>query len=193
MTIKSTSLVLDGSIQNVVPIARGLDTLGFRVEVHNGGNVHFYPQGWLDVRDPMGDSLGRLVLPDTPPVYPGTSRAFDFLGVVKVAPGDYDLVTNVTYGWEPWQVDLLGPDQRTWSARKSRAYSPFNSDPQLRITDLQLIAPEEQPVQLVFEMENVGDVETAAGQAIQIAADAVPGELTVSHLVIGQIGLGGQR
>ncbi len=161
MTIKSASLVLDGSIQNVVPIARGLDTLGFRVEVRNAGNVHFYPQGWLDVIDPLGNSLGRLVLPDTPPVYPGTSRAFDFAGVVTVPPDDYDLATNVSYGWEPWQVDLLGLDPQDWAARESRTDTTFNSVPQLRITDLHLIAPEEQPMQLVFDLENVGDVETA--------------------------------
>ena len=110
VTVKSESLVLEGAIEDVVPIALAENTLGFRVEVHNAGNVHFYPKGQIELLNAEGDTVGQVNLPDTPPVYPGTTRAFELAGTIVVPPGDYEAVASVDYGWEPWQVELVDRD-----------------------------------------------------------------------------------
>ena len=135
MTVKSKSeeqaLVLASRVEKVVPIARAKDTLGFRVEIFNAGNVHFYPKGEIEVYEESGNVVGKVTLPETPPVYPGTSRSFEFAGTVTVPVGDYSAKTNVTYGWEDWQAKLADQNPEDWVSKEAESAISFNSEPKL--------------------------------------------------------------
>ena len=159
VTVKSTTLKLEGSIENVIPVARAEDVLGFKVEIQNDGNVHFYPKGSIEVKDANGEVVGTVDLTDAPPVYPGTSRTFELSGTIALPPGDYGAVADVSYGWETWQAELAEQDPEDWSGKDAESTSSFNSVPRLLVTNLRLASEEGEPPRIEFQLENVGDVE----------------------------------
>ena len=156
---ESGGLALSGGVVKLVPIARAEDTLGFRVEIQNTGNVHFYPTGTVDVVDEDGNVVGQVTLPETPPVYPGTSRSFELTGTINLPPADYSAVTKVGYGWEEWQADLLEEDPEEWTDKETESELTFNSEPKLMVVGLDLVAQEGQPLRVDVQLENIGDVE----------------------------------
>lgn len=168
VTVKSTMLDLDGSIENVIPVARAEDVLGFKVEIQNDGNVHFYPKGSIEVKDANGEVVGIVNLTDSPPVYPGTSRTFELSGTIALPPGDYGFVADVDYGWETWQAELVEQDPEEWSGKDTDSTSTFNSVPRLLVTDLSLVSEEGEPLRIEFQLENVGDVEVEPAGWVRI-------------------------
>ena len=168
VTVKSTTLDLNGSIENVVPVARAEDVLGFKVEIQNDGNVHFYPKGSIEVKDVNGEVVGTVDLADAPPVYPGTSRTFELSGTIALPPGDYGAIADVDYGWETWQAELVEQDLEEWSGKDAESTSSFNSVPRLVVTDLRLASEEGEPPRIEFQLENVGDVEVEPAAWVRI-------------------------
>ena len=159
VTVKSPDLTLEGGVVRLVPIARGEDTLGFRLEIQNSGNVHFYPTGTVDVVNESGEVVGQVSLPETPPVYPETSRSFELAGTISLPPDDYSAISKVGYGWEAWQAELINKDPEEWTAKEAEDNLTFNSEPRLRVVGLGMVAKEGQPLRVDVQLENIGDVE----------------------------------
>ena len=75
ITVKGpAALAQQPSLDSLVPVLEPNGSLGFRTVVSNGGNVHFYASGTVDVTDGAGTPWGRLSLRDSTAVLPGTKE-----------------------------------------------------------------------------------------------------------------------
>jgi len=154
-------LTLQGVVAKIVPVAKGKDRLGFRVEIENTGNVHFVPKGEVELRDVDGKVIGKLSLQEGVPVIPGTTRSYDIKGSLDVLPDNYTASATVDYSWEEWQADVVEADPEEWSGKEATDDLVFNSEPKLRIKTITPVIQDDGTIRTDVEVENLGDVEVA--------------------------------
>lgn len=95
----SEPITKEAEIAGIVPRLLEDGTVGFEVEVENRGNIHFSPEGELDIVGEDGQTIDTLEVTESPAVIPGTTRTLGVTGSVPTAT-DASYTARVTLDYE---------------------------------------------------------------------------------------------
>ena len=99
---------------SIVPQLLEDGTVGFEVEVDNTGNIHFVPEGKLEVASGDDNPVETLEVPTGTPVIPGTTEPLGVDGSLPADAKEYTARASVDYGGEKPATEELTfkPDAR---------------------------------------------------------------------------------
>ena len=100
-TVKGAdSINSEAEVTSVVPHLTEDGQIGFQVVLKNNGNVHFFPEGELEVSAGDGEKPTTLQVPQSTAILPGEERAIDALGSVPLESGEHTAEATIEYGGE---------------------------------------------------------------------------------------------
>ncbi|MHB8992207.1 MAG: hypothetical protein ACYC66_11315 [Chloroflexota bacterium] len=93
------SLTREASVDRLIPVLEPDGRVSFRVQFVNRGNLHLVPRGFVEVSRANGSPAGKLDLPETTPILPGTERLLQVDGSLPLEPETgYGARVTLEYG-----------------------------------------------------------------------------------------------
>ena len=168
LTIKGDGLVLDAAVVGIVPVVLVDGSLGSRVIVENRGNMHFFPTGSVTLINSVGAVIGTVPLAESTSILPGEQKSLFTAVPFNVLDGDYSITATADYGWQDWQIEAAGAVDEGPEENTSEGELSFNSEPKIRINQVELVTEPGALPTIVTTFENYGDVEVQPGGFLDV-------------------------
>ncbi|MGH2559048.1 MAG: fimbrial biogenesis chaperone [Thermomicrobiales bacterium] len=162
-------LTEEATLERFAPTLEPDGRIGFRALVRNEGNLHVVAQGAVEISDGDGDPFGRLDIPRTTSILPGSVQTVIAFGSLPLdAGGEFTAATEIDYGGK----------------KPLKAETAFTVAPSLAVEGLGICENLDRGPTLRATLRNDGDlglepgvefaIEDASGQPVQGTAATQP-------------------
>lgn len=138
----SEPIIKEAEVSSIVPQLLQDGSIGFEIEMENRGNIHFFPEGELEIAGENDETIDTLEVPRSPAVIPGATQTLVVDGSVPASAESYTARATVDYeGEEPATGELT-----------------FDPEARLAVEDLSAEERSEDGVSMHLALANEGDV-----------------------------------